>query len=112
VSQPTTTLTTTPTTTKGQQNMSNTDRSEHNRAAWRETMRSDITGVSFHGNNGKMIQADWLKDAEGHDHIALHVGRATFFLEGDTANEKIVQMQLIGLAIVAASEELLKNGPT
>ena len=92
--------------------MSNTERSEHNRAAWRETQRTDIVGVSFHGNNGKMVQADWLKDAEGHEHIALHVGRATFFLEGDTANEKIVQIQLIGLAIVAASEELLKNGPT
>jgi hypothetical protein len=75
-------------------------------------MRASITGVSFHGNNGKMVQADYLKDAEGHEHIAFHVGLATFFLEGDTANEKLIQMQLIGLAIVAASEELLKNGPT
>ena len=92
--------------------MSNPERYEHNRLARQESMRASITGVSFHGNNGKMVQADWLKDAEGHEHIALHVGRATFFLEGDTANEMIVQIQLIGLAIVAASEELLKNGPT
>jgi hypothetical protein len=75
-------------------------------------MRASITGVSFHGNNGKMVQADYLKDTEGHEHIAFHVGLATFFLEGDTSEEKIVQMQLIGLAIVAASEELLRNGPT
>jgi hypothetical protein len=92
--------------------MSNKDRSEHNRLAWKEAQRSDIVGVSFHGNNGKMVQADYLKDAEGHEHIAFHVGRATFFLEGETSNEKLIQMQLIGLAIVAASEELLKNGPT
>lgn len=92
--------------------MSNIDRSEHNRLAWKESQLTNIVGVSFHGNSGKMVQADWLKDAEGHEHIALHVGRATFFLEGKTSNEQIVQMQLIGLAIVAASEELLKNGPT
>ena len=92
--------------------MSNTDRYEYNRAARQESMRASITGVSFHGNNGKMVQADYLKDAEGHEHIAFHVGLATFFLEGDTSEEKIVQMQLIGLAIVAASEELLRKGPT
>ena len=92
--------------------MTNPERYEHNRLARYESMRASITGVSFHGNNGKMVQADYLKDAEGHEHIAFHVGRATFFLEGDTANEKLIQMQLIGLAIVAASEELLKNGPT
>ena len=92
--------------------MSNTERAEYNRAAWKESQRSDIVSVSFHGNNGKMVQADYLRDAEGHDHIALHIGRATFFLEGDTSNEKLIQMQLIGLAIVAASEELLRNGPS
>lgn len=92
--------------------MSNPDRYEYNRAARRESMQCSITSVSFHGNNGKMVQADYLKDAEGHEHIAFHVGLATFFLEGETSEEKIVQMQLIGLAIVAASEELLRNGPT
>ena len=91
--------------------MSNPERYEHNRLARYESMRASITGVSFHGNNGKMVQADYLKDAEGHEHIAFHVGLATFFLEGDTSNEKLIQMQLIGLAIVAASEELLRNGP-
>ena len=92
--------------------MSNTDRYEYNRAARHESMRASITSVSFHGNNGKMVQADYLKDKEGYEHIAFHVGLATFFMEGDTSEEKIVQMQLIGLAIVAASEELLRNGPT
>jgi hypothetical protein len=58
-----------------------------------------------------MVQAYYLKDAEGHEHVAFHVGLATFFLEGETSNEKLIQMQLIGLAIVAASEELLRNGP-
>ena len=91
--------------------MSNAERYEHNRLARQESMRASITGVSFHGNNGKMVQADYLKDAEGYEHIAFHVGLATFFLEGDTSNEKLIQMQLIGLAIVAASEELLRNGP-
>jgi len=92
--------------------MSNADRYEYNRLARQESMRASITGVSFHGNNGKMVQADYLKDSEGFEHIAFHVGLATFFLEGETSEEKIVQMQLIGLAIVAASEELLRNGPT
>ena len=92
--------------------MSNTERYEHNRLARHESMKASITGVSFHGNNGKMVQADYLKDAEGHEHIAFHVGLATFFLEGDTSNEKLIQMQLIGFAIVAASEELLRNGPS
>ena len=92
--------------------MSNKDRYEYNRAARRESMQCSITSVSFHGLNGKMVQADYLKDSEGHEHIAFHVGLATFFLEGETSEEKIVQMQLIGLAIVAASEELLRNGPT
>jgi hypothetical protein len=92
--------------------MSNTDRYEHNTAARRESMQCSITSVSFHGLNGKMVQADYLKDKEGHEHIAFHVGLATFFMEGETSEEKIVQMQLIGLAIVAASEELLRNGPT
>ena len=91
--------------------MSTTERSEHNRLAHQESKTSDIMGVSFHGNNGKMVAADYLKDTEGHEHVAFHVGRATFFLEGETSDEKIVQMQLIGLAIVAASEELLRNGP-
>ena len=92
--------------------MINTDRYEYNRAARHESMKCSITSVSFHGLNGKMVQADYLKDSEGHEHIAFHVGLATFFMEGDTSEEKIVQMQLIGLAIVAASEELLRNGPT
>ena len=92
--------------------MSNTDRYEYNRAARQESMKCSITHVSFHGLNGKMVQADYLKDAEGWEVISFHVGLATFYPEGETSEEKIVQMQLIGLAIVAASEELLRKGPT
>ena len=90
--------------------MSNEQRKEHNTNARQASYDQRISDVMFHNTKAAMVYGgfDIINDQE---HVALTIGRATFFLDGKNANERLVEMQLIGLAIVAASEELLKNGP-
>ena len=84
---------------------------EERNLARQESYDQRISDVMFHNTKATMVHGgfDIVNDQE---HIALNIGRATFFLDGKNANEKLVEMQKLGLAIVAASEEALKNGPS
>ena len=89
--------------------MSNEQRKEKNTLARQASRAHSIHDIMFHHTTAAMVYAD-LDIINGQEHVALNVGSATFFFDGKT-NEKLVEMQLLGLAIVAASEELLRNGP-
>ena len=83
---------------------------EQRNLARQESYNHRISDVMFHNTKAAMVYGGF-DIINGEEHVALNIGRATFFLDGKNANEKLAEMQLIGLAIVAASEELLKNGP-
>ena len=90
--------------------MSNEKREEHNKRALEASKAQSIHDVMFHGTTGDMVQANYDM-VQTHQHVSLKVGRATFFFTGRNGIENIVEMQKLGLAIVAASTELLTNGP-
>jgi len=89
--------------------MSNVKREQHNQRALKATQAQSIHDVMFHHTTADMVQAGF--DLVPHEHVSLKVGRATFFFAGRNGIENIVEMQKLGLAIVAASTELLTNGP-
>lgn len=91
--------------------MINEKRAEHNARARQEARESHIANVNFHSTNSRMVGAGF-DVIDGFEHVELRVGKATFFMDGRDSTAKVMEMQLIGLAIVAASEELLRNGPS
>jgi len=90
--------------------MSNVKREQHNQRALKATQAQSIHDVMFHHTTADMVQAGFDL-VHAHEHVSLKVGRATFFFAGRNGIENIVEMQKLGLAIVAASTELLTNGP-
>ena len=89
--------------------MSNQKRSEHNTKARQASHGNAITGVSFHDTTGTMVAADFNL-VDGHEHVALYIGKATFFLAGKDGDAKVLEMLQIGYAVVAAADELMRNG--
>ena len=89
--------------------MSNEERKDKNTLARQASRAHSIHDIMFHHTTAEMVYAD-LDIINGQEHVALNIGCSTFFFDGKT-NEKLVEMQKLGLAIVAASEELLENGP-
>jgi hypothetical protein len=89
--------------------MSNEKRSEHNRKARQAAHDSTISNVNFHNTTGAMVRADF-DIIEGQEHVELQIGKATFFMNGRDSNAKILEMLQIGYAVVAAADELMRNG--
>ena len=89
--------------------MSNEKRAEHNHRAYRASIQSSITAVIFHDTKQTIVAADFNVD-EDYEHVALHIGKATFFMAGKDGDAKILEMLQIGYAVVAAADELMRNG--
>ena len=89
--------------------MSNEKRAEHNRKARQAAYESHISNVNFHNTTGAMVGAGF-DVIDGHEHVELRIGRATFFLDGKDSTAKILEMVQIGYAVVAAADELMRNG--
>jgi hypothetical protein len=89
--------------------MSNEKRLEHNRKARQAAYENHITNVNFHNTTGAMVRADFDL-VEGGEHVELQIGKATFFLAGRDSNAQILEMLQIGYAVVAAADELMRNG--
>jgi hypothetical protein len=89
--------------------MSNEKRAEHNQRARQAAHDSTISNVNFHNTTGAMVRADFDL-IEGQEHVELQIGKATFFINGRDSNAKILEMLQIGYAVVAAADELMRNG--
>jgi hypothetical protein len=89
--------------------MSNEKRQEHNQRARQEANASHIANVNFHNTTGAMVGAGF-DVIDGHEHVELRIGKATFFMDGRDSNAKVLEMLQIGYAVVAAADELMRNG--
>jgi len=89
--------------------MSNEKRAEHNQRARQAAHDSSIASVNFHNTTSKMVAAGF-DVIDGFEHVEFRVGKATFFMSGKDSNTKILEMLHIGYAIVAAADELMRNG--
>jgi hypothetical protein len=89
--------------------MSNEKRSEHNLKARQAGQENYIANVNFHNTTGAMVGAAF-DVIDGQEHVELRIGKATFFLDGRDSNAKVLEMLQIGYAVVAAADELMRNG--
>ena len=89
--------------------MSNEKRQEHNTKARQAAHDSHIANVNFYRTTAKMVGAEYLL-VKGQGHVELRIGKATFIMEAKDDQTKILEMLQIGYAVVAAADELMKNG--
>ena len=89
--------------------MSNEKRAEHNQRARQAAKASSIGIVDFHDTTGAMVGAGF-DVIDGHEHVELRIGKATFFMAGKDSDAKVLEMLQIGYAVVAAADELMRNG--
>jgi hypothetical protein len=89
--------------------MSNEKRAEHNQRARQAAYASRISNVNFHNTTGAMVGAGF-DVIDGQEHVELRIGKATFFLDGRDSTAKVLEMLQIGYAVVAAADELMRNG--
>ena len=89
--------------------MSNEKRQEHNQKARQAAQQSHIANVNFHNTTGNMVGAGF-DVIDGQEHVELRIGKATFFMGGKDSTANVLEMLQIGYAIVAAADELMRNG--
>ena len=89
--------------------MSNEKRQEHNQRARQAAHDSSIANVNFHRTTGAMVGAGF-DVIDGFEHVELRIGKATFFMAGKDSDAKVLEMLQIGYAVVAAADELMRNG--